>query len=196
MKKSIALSICLVLFANCAKEEPTVRINFSHISLASCNWLVDEDGWHLKIYSYIRIDSSGAFQVARRSSPSDTLQYFKGVIPPTADSVLNKLSALTQDTSFVEQALKRIDIYDAPIHCLITERGDNPPIIVEYVPLLYPDESKQACRLLDSLAQSGRGAPTKPFNFKSSTELIVRFDNMRKFHLPESEMKMLRVVTD
>ena len=203
MKKTIALSILLFLFSSCAKEHPTIRFRFSHLSLTSYMWLLDEDTatrknhWHLTIFSYIRIDSSGVYQISRRASYSDTLQYFKGVLPSSADSVLNTLARITQDTSYVEQGLKPYEIYDGPTECVIIERGQGSPTVIQYVPLLYPQESQKAYKLLQSLAGTSGGTATESFSFKPATDVIVRYERLRVFHgLPERLMRPPNFVTD
>jgi len=61
---------------------------------------------------------------------------------------------------------------------------------------LFPQQLQQAYRLLESLARTAGGTQTEPFSFKPATDLIVRHDNLRVFHLPERLIEAPNFVTD
>lgn len=201
MKKSIALMLCVILVSGCSKDR-SAKFTFSHVSLTSCVWQCDTDPatkdnrWHLSIHSYIRIDSSGAFQLARRIGIFEPTHYFQGIVPATADSLLSTLSTITEDSSYVEKGLKHIDIYDGTIQCLVVEKSDRSPVIVEYVYVLYPEGFQEVLKYLESFSEHDGKIQSEPFDFKPATDVIVPFDNRRIFHFPDSVMTSHHIFVD
>jgi hypothetical protein len=201
MNTTKALILGLLLLPGCGKVQPPTRFGFSHLSFTSYSWYVYDDSehhrsqWHLTIHAHIQVDSSGAYQSARRTSWSDTLQYFKGVLANAADSVLAPLDGITSDSNYVQENLMP-ELYHGPTYFLIVRRGTLKPAVMRCNAILSPKEFKPALRLLRTLAQNQGGTRSEAFDLKPPIDVISRYDALWSFKLPDSLLRAPYFVTD
>ncbi len=201
MKITIAVLVILTLLSNCAQEHRSKLLQFTHLTFVAYIWQVDQDPvshenrWHLTISSFLRADSSGACQIARRWRWEDSLSYLAGQLPIGSDTALNSLAGVQNDSNYVRYDLMP-DLYHGLTYSLILEKPDHAPIVIQYNPLLYPQTFQSAYKLLPALASSLAGTNTRRFSFKPQIDLLRLYDNRRIFHFPDSVLQGPHYVSD